>query len=462
MTEKQAEIIVQLIHVSSRMHASSDIASIMRLAVSSCMQLVDVSEGASGLLLENQFAFAEYYDGDHWRPMQRNFDDVGMFNDLISELQPQIITSSTAQLETEQMLALPVVNEEGNLLACLILFQPKQGEFSEENIFLLMQVASIMASAIENSIRHADSQRIEADLEKSVATYRTLVEQIPAITYISSLDRSQIIFVSPQVEQILGYSQADFLANQEIWLQRIHPDDREHIISAVQQSIQDELPFHAEYRMYTSENNFIWVKDAADVVRDQGEDLYVQGVLYDVTERKENEEEMIRLAHYDPLTGLANRALFLDRINHAVAQAKRHQQQFAVMYLDLDGFKAVNDQLGHQAGDELLAEAARRLRATVREVDTVARMGGDEFTIILSDVGSQKHIHDIAKKLVKVISQPYDHIDQAHTVTLSMGIAIYPQDSTNHDELITLADDAMYEAKNRGKNCFCFHKAETN
>jgi diguanylate cyclase (GGDEF)-like protein len=126
------------------------------------------------------------------------------------------------------------------------------------------------------------------------------------------------------------------------------------------------------------------------------------------------------------------------------------------MFLDLDGFKSVNDSFGHQAGDELLAEVASRLNSHVREIDTVARMGGDEFTVILTGVHSQKGIELVAKKLIASIAEPYAHIEKTCPVTLSMGVAVFPDDSEISDELVRMADDAMYRAKNSGKNCYCF------
>jgi len=453
------------------MHLSMDIPSILRVAVVTAMQLVNSKAAATGLRIDDQLAFSEYCSGDGWQTLIARYgSEVSWVNDLMQHKKIIRVTkddeSSCFDLlaapllnQSSDMIALPVIGKEDDLLACLLLFDKQSGAFDVMDIALLEQLASMMTVAIENSIQFSESRRVEEDLEKSVATYRTLVEQIPAITYIATLDRTRILFVSPQVEDILGYSQDDFLANQETWAQQIHEDDRDRVLSEVRESMQEKLPFHSEYRIRSKSGRDIWVKDAAATVRDHDHDLYLQGVVHDITERKESEKKLVQMAHFDQLTGLANRTLFLDRLDQSVAQAKRHKQGFAVLFLDLDGFKAVNDNLGHKAGDLLLAEAAHRLSANVREVDTVARMGGDEFTIILNEVSSRDSVEHIANKLLHAISAPYEHIDAKYKVTLSMGIALYPDDGIARDALITASDNAMYKAKNSGKNCFSFHQS---
>ncbi|MDQ6997886.1 MAG: diguanylate cyclase [Mariprofundus sp.] len=461
-----------LTDASNRMHASLDIAEITRIAISSAMLLVHAKAATSALMIDNALAFSEFSDGSNWQPLPcRLALEEEWVDDLIKTRRSFIVSGSddvsafdlhmgqTVPV-SDHLVVVPVIGKEEDLLACLLIFDADASLFDDQSRALLESLASIMSIAIENSILLAESRTIEIDLEKSVATYRTLVEQIPAITYIASLDRGRILFVSPQIEGILGYSQNDFLANQEIWSQQIHDDDRDRVLSEVKQSLKDNIPFHSEYRICSKDGNYLWVQDAASKVVDHEQDLYFQGVVHDISERKESEERLMQMAHFDQLTGLANRGLFHDRLDQVVAHSKRHQQKFAVLYLDLDGFKAVNDNLGHQVGDDLLIEAARRLKSKVREVDTVARMGGDEFTVILDDVHCLETIQVIANKLIQAIAAPYQHMGDTLQVTMSMGIAVYPEDSANRDLLITAADNAMYAAKNSGKNRYCFHQRE--
>ena len=195
------------------------------------------------------------------------------------------------------------------------------------------------------------------------------------------------------------------------------------------------------------------------LVKGQGHpELLARSVRYAI-ERKRSEERLTYLAQYDHLTGLVNRSLFRDRLDQAMARSKRLQQPMGLMLLDLDRFKSVNDSLGHDVGDELLKAVSDRLKSCVREVDTVARMGGDEFTIILEGVASEQSIVVVAKRITESISTVFEL--QGHTISIgiSIGITVFPQDDHSIDELLRHADSAMYMAKQRGGSGFAFHGA---
>lgn len=162
------------------------------------------------------------------------------------------------------------------------------------------------------------------------------------------------------------------------------------------------------------------------------------------------------MANHDTLTGLPTRRLSMDRLENAIAVAKRNTTKIAIMFVDLDGFKEVNDSLGHDAGDLVLKETAQRLSACVREVDTVARIGGDEFWILLSNITNANSIVTIAEKIIKVVSDTYKVEDTEIKIGASLGIAVYPDHQSNPQELIKLADKAMYEVKRQGKNNYAF------
>jgi diguanylate cyclase (GGDEF)-like protein len=180
-------------------------------------------------------------------------------------------------------------------------------------------------------------------------------------------------------------------------------------------------------------------------------------IYTDVTERKRAEERILHMANHDTLTDLPNRALFNDRLGQAISFAKRETGQFALLYLDLDRFKPVNDTLGHSAGDELLKSVAGRIRAQVRESDTVARLGGDEFAVILPDISDRQHVESVARKIVAALAAPFMLGAGARPVEIaaSAGIALYPADARDHEALIRKADVAMYDAKLEG-NCYRF------
>jgi len=451
----------------NRIHASLEMPSIMRASVTSALELVDAEIGATGLLIDGQMAFSECFNGKKWTPLQFRFHAgdgvVGhiikhghsfLSNDPAQE--PRINPEIEMEIgNIRQLIGVPVFGQQDGLIGCILIFNRKSGTFSEDDLNRVEHLASIASIAVENAIKISERQRIEEDLQKSVATYRTLVEQIPAITYIATLDRSRMLFVSPQVETLLGYAPDDFLSESDMWQKQIHDEDRERVLTEFKHSYRAGKPFHSEYRITRHDGEEVWFKDAADVVRDNEQALYLQGVMYDVTERKQFEEKLVQMAHFDPLTGLANRSLFDDRLSQAIAQAKRQKQRFAVLYLDLDGFKAVNDSMGHKIGDEVLTETAIRLQQCVREIDTVARMGGDEFTIILNHISSNADISMIADKLLEAVCAPYAKAGD-NEISISIGITLYPDHCTDKDALITAADNAMYEAKNSGKNRYCF------
>jgi diguanylate cyclase (GGDEF)-like protein len=177
----------------------------------------------------------------------------------------------------------------------------------------------------------------------------------------------------------------------------------------------------------------------------------------EISKRKQVENELMHLAHNDPLTGLSNRALFLDRLRQSLAQAKRWKKMVAVLFLDLDNFKPINDMLGHEQGDVVLQQVAMRLRRTLRDTDIVARHGGDEFTFALQDIHSPDDISKVAQKVLDCLIPPFVLKGREHYVGGSIGISIYPEDGTDAEELVNHADTAMYLAKNDGKNSFRFY-----
>ena len=193
----------------------------------------------------------------------------------------------------------------------------------------------------------------------------------------------------------------------------------------------------------------------------QGNISHFLCVQQDVSEKKELERKIEYLAYHDVLTGLPNRTLLNDRLQQAISQSKRDQTEFSLLFVDLDGFKDVNDTHGHAAGDQLLKMVAERLRACVREGDTVARLGGDEFMVLLRDVSADQGLISIAHKIIERIAMPYE-LDVCHArITASIGISRYPHDSVLADKLMDCADMAMYTAKHGGKNRYAMCQSAT-
>ncbi|GAB3380521.1 putative bifunctional diguanylate cyclase/phosphodiesterase [Massilia agri] len=204
-----------------------------------------------------------------------------------------------------------------------------------------------------------------------------------------------------------------------------------------------------------------WV--ALTTIRDpRGEAISYMAMLSDISERKRAEDRVRHQAEHDPLTGLPNRALFLDRMHHALATWRRQRDNFAVLFLDLDRFKAINDNNGHQAGDAVLREVAARLRGCVRRVDTISRLGGDEFVVLLADIGGADQAAHVAQAVMQAVARPVEVGESLFTLSASIGVAICPTDGTDVDTLMHHADVAMYHAKQNGRDSFRFFSPEMN
>jgi diguanylate cyclase (GGDEF)-like protein len=185
-----------------------------------------------------------------------------------------------------------------------------------------------------------------------------------------------------------------------------------------------------------------------------GETRHFVCLVRDIAERKQAEAKLTQLALYDQLTGLPNRTMFYERLTALLPQARRTKSEMALLFIDLDGFKVVNDTLGHSIGDQLLQEVGKRLRACIRESDTAARMGGDEFTVILNNLQDSEQTTNIAEKIINAINQPMHLNGKICKVGASIGIAIYPNHAENAHDLVRAADSAMYHAKASGKNAY--------
>lgn len=202
------------------------------------------------------------------------------------------------------------------------------------------------------------------------------------------------------------------------------------------------------------------VQNVTPLYDEQGYLTHFLAVQQDVSEKKELEREIEYLAYHDVLTGLPNRVLFQDRMQSAINQARRDKAGFALLFIDLDGFKQVNDTLGHLAGDRLLQIVASRLKACVREADTVARLSGDEFTVLLRDASDIVGLQRVAEKLIESIAQPYEVFESRASVTASIGISLYPDHAQGMEKLLIHADEAMYRAKQAGKNNYHIYQPE--
>ena len=212
--------------------------------------------------------------------------------------------------------------------------------------------------------------------------------------------------------------------------------------------------------MRAKDGAYYWLDCRYTPIRDaSGRLLEIEGLLTNITERKKAADKISVLATTDALTGLANRAVFIDRLRQAFAAAKRGALPFTILYLDLDGFKDINDTLGHPAGDLLLKSVGERLNSCVRETDLVARLGGDEFAVLQTNRGDVASAGVLAQKIQDALSAPYPLGDTEMRITVSIGISPYISETVGPDEMLAQADIALYRAKDEGRNQYCFHTA---
>jgi diguanylate cyclase (GGDEF)-like protein/PAS domain S-box-containing protein len=289
-------------------------------------------------------------------------------------------------------------------------------------------------------------KRADDALQLAGVRYRTLVEQLPLAVYIDRVDAaSSNVYTSPQIETMLGYTPEEWAADQSLFLQLLHPDDRERVLAAHERTHTTGEPLRAEYRLHARDGRVVWVHDEAHLIDDpQTGEPVLQGYLLDITARREAEDQLRHQAFHDALTGLANRALFTDRVQHALVV---RSGDAAVLFLDLDDFKAVNDGLGHLAGDALLKAVGERLRASLSPSHTVARMGGDEFAILVEQSDAAAAALDAAERITAALQTPFEVEGREVFVTASVGIAV----GGDAEELLRCSDVAMYGAKTSGK-----------
>jgi len=257
---------------------------------------------------------------------------------------------------------------------------------------------------------------------------------------------------SDEVYRILGYRPGEVAASYGAFLSRVHPDDRDAVENAVKVALQRIEPYSVDHRILLPDGTLRIVHEEARVHYDaEGNPLRMTGTVHDITEAKAIERQLEHMAYHDSLTGLPNRALLRDRLAQAIARSRRTGRLMALLFLDLDRFKNVNDSLGHGTGDRLLVQVAERLAAHMRTEDTLARLGGDEFTVLLEDLVDTDQAAAVARKLHQALSESF-HID-GHEIFVagSVGISLYPGDGDDVDTLMKHADAAMYRAKELGR-----------
>ncbi len=316
-----------------------------------------------------------------------------------------------------------------------------------------------MALAVQDI---TDQKLAERALRASEQRLRNIAKNIPGVVYqfyARPNGKIGLYYISHRAGELFGINYRATGAFRR-FIKHIAPEHRSAFLTSMHQSISAQSDWTFEWRFMKGTGEAIWFRSVSSPIKASQELIY-SGVILDITERKQTEQRIEHLAYYDILTELPNRTLLVQRAELALALAARHQTEMAVLFLDLDRFKDVNDSLGHAEGDALLIQAAARIAALIRAEDTPCRLGGDEFALLLPDVGQNGALR-VADKLLTAFQQPFNVAGHSLGTTLSIGIALYPHDGADVIELLKNADTALHRAKREGSNARVFYDRQMN
>ena len=351
-------------------------------------------------------------------------------------------------LHAESYVGITLWNSEGRAIGLIAVISEKP-LINQTLAEAVLRIVAIRAAS------ELESRQVLQELRESEQRYRTLANSGQALVWTSGTDKlchyfnkGWLDFTGQSLEQELGNG----------WSEGVHPDDLQHCLEVYNKAFEMQQNFSMEYRLHRHDGEYRWLLDEGTPRYDSnGNFIGYIGHCLDITERKAAEEKIQQLAFFDPLTGLPNRRKLLDRLHYSLAINHRANTKFAVFMMDLDKFKAVNDKLGHAAGDELLKQVAARIINCLRDSDMVARLGGDEFVLVLENLKIPEAAEIIALKVIAELTVPFQLSDN-DTVQIgaSIGISLYPQNGNTPESLMDNADSALYQAKDNGRGCFAY------
>ncbi len=346
------------------------------------------------------------------------------------------------------IIAVPLLHA-GRAVGLLLLYGDQAGAFGEQEL-TTMELLSVVLSG---AMAHAAEFEAKRDQVQALARFEATFAN--ALTGMVLLDLDgRILDSNPAIQTLLGYTR-DQLSGKRL-ARHVHPADRRKTRAAYLRMIDSrDSSFRLQHRFVDHEGRVVWVDAAASFVHDSpGQPSFAIAMIQDITQRKEAEAALLsqaalseHQAQHDALTGLANRTLFYDRLSRVVNARRRHDTRAAIVVLDLDGFKEINDSLGHAAGDELLVELSRRLEGALRSSDTVARLGGDEFGVLLPQVDEREDVLHAVRRMKSAVERPVTLQGLSISLEASIGIALYPDHGEDVETLLRGADGAMYQAK---------------
>lgn len=313
----------------------------------------------------------------------------------------------------------------------------------------------------ELQIEIAERQFIQESLKVSEERLESILGAIEDVVWSMDETMSKTLYLNAAVERIYGYPMLDFFADPHLWLKVIHPEDRGRLKN-ITQTLLSTGSFNEEYQILRLDQEVRWVCNQGHCVYDRdGKLLRIDGIVRDITAQKKAQQQLVHDALHDSLTNLPNRPLFMERVRQAINHSKRNPKYlFAVMFIDLDRFKMINDSLGHIVGDQFLQSIANLLASCLRGGDTVARLGGDEFTILVNDMKEPNEAMMIAERILNKFLHPIEIGDQSIFGSVSIGIVINNREYETSDNLLRDADIAMYRAKSLGKGRYTIFDKE--
>lgn len=355
-------------------------------------------------------------------------------------------------------IALPLKGQDG-IFGVLNVYSSAPDFFDSEEVILLNELAADLAYGIVSLRTAAEREKAESALR---LTHQAMESSSNGIMICDMSSRnSPVIYVNPAFERITGYPADEIMGRNPHFLAGA---DRDQMgLEEIYAAVREQRAGSAILRNYHKDGSPFWNELSISPVRNEaGSVTHFVGIFNDVTERMRYQEEIEHHATHDTLTGLANRNLLADRLGQAMGYARRSGRLVAVLLLNIDRFKVINDSLGHGFGDTLLKMLAQRLASCVRESDTIARLGGDEFVIILAEVAQADDVAPVARKIIETLTLPLEMDGQEIFTTASIGISLYPRDGADQEILLKNADTAMYRVKESGRNAYRFYTEDMN
>src|SRR5262245_46345794 len=317
-----------------------------------------------------------------------------------------------------------------------------------------MKLAGYVASLFQKRAPAGTASDLPADSERLELLRRCSLEGF----WDWDLRSDKIQYFS-RFRELLGYAAEESLSRSQL---AFHPDDAQRMRCAMRRLLDRRVSVEEEFRLRCKDGSYKWFRGRGHGVWDEdGKPLRVAGSITDISSYKQNELRLLYLADHDVLTGLPNRRLFLHRLAHGIDRARALGASLAVLFIDLDRFKQINDVFGHDAGNQVLCEAAKRIGRSVREHDTVSRLGGDEFSVLLEGIEATSRVSAIADRIRADLNRPFKVADREVYVSASIGIALFPRDGDSAEELLKRADVAMYQAKKNGRDNHQFYSPES-